>query len=230
MPAQRLKNKIFAKICAQKSAGVEYGNPPYLRTLTNHNKLLRMYEGTVGVKTGFTKKSGRCLVSAVERQGMTFIAVTLNDPDDWNSHMKLYDYAFDTMKNTVLENAPQGLAVKVVGSEKSEVALKYAVLPSAPLKSDEARKVRCEILLEPFVYAPVTAEQILGKAVFYLDDYTVCEAPLVAQESANIIRTDNQPKKQGFLDKIFSFLKIGGRNGYNPTSKIYCGMRSSFQT
>ena len=62
------------------------GNPPYRRTLTNHNRLLRIYDDAVGIKTGFTKKSGRCLVSAARRDGVTLVAVTLNAPDDWNDH------------------------------------------------------------------------------------------------------------------------------------------------
>lgn len=63
--------------------------------LYNHNKLLGRYEGAVGIKTGYTKAAGRCLVSAAQRDGMTFIAVTLNDSDDWNTHMELLDAAFD---------------------------------------------------------------------------------------------------------------------------------------
>ena len=61
------------------------------RTLSNHNRLLSMYEGAIGVKTGYTKAAGRCLVSAAERNGRTLIAVTLNDPNDWNDHMELLD-------------------------------------------------------------------------------------------------------------------------------------------
>ena len=64
LAAFALKNEDFAKAASSKSAVLNYGNPPYRRTLTNHNKLLSSFEGAVGVKTGFTKKSGRCLVSA----------------------------------------------------------------------------------------------------------------------------------------------------------------------
>ena len=64
------------------------------RFLTNHNKLLSRYPDCVGVKTGFTKKSGRCLVSAAERDGVLLIFVTLNDPNDWNDHTLLLDYGF----------------------------------------------------------------------------------------------------------------------------------------
>ena len=64
------------------------------RFFLNHNKLLTRYPDCVGVKTGFTKKSGRCLVSAAERDGVLLISVTLNDPNDWNDHTVLFDYGF----------------------------------------------------------------------------------------------------------------------------------------
>lgn len=72
-----LKNEALAEIAATKSATVDG------RVLTNHNKLLWQYEGCIGLKTGYTEKAGRTLVSAARRGGMTLIAVTLNDPDDW---------------------------------------------------------------------------------------------------------------------------------------------------
>ena len=62
------------------------------RVLINHNKLLSLLPDCVGVKTGFTKKSGRCLVSAVDRNGTFLICVTLNDPDDWRDHIALHNY------------------------------------------------------------------------------------------------------------------------------------------
>ncbi|HQD73306.1 MAG TPA: serine hydrolase, partial [Clostridiales bacterium] len=59
--AAAIKNPLFKEICSQKSMKVEFGNPPYPRWLYNHNRLLSSYEGTIGIKTGYTKKSGRCL-------------------------------------------------------------------------------------------------------------------------------------------------------------------------
>lgn len=63
-------------------------------TFLNHNKLLHMSRDAVGVKTGFTKRSGRCLVGAAERDGSLLISVTLNAPNDWRDHMMLWEYGF----------------------------------------------------------------------------------------------------------------------------------------
>ena len=89
-----MQNPDFRAICSQSRAEVCFGNPPYNRWLKNTNKLLTMYEGVVGVKTGFTDAAGRCLVSFCERDGVSLLCVTLHAKDDWNDHMKLYDYGF----------------------------------------------------------------------------------------------------------------------------------------
>ena len=57
--------------------------------------LLRCYDGAVGVKTGYTKASGRTLVSCAQRGATRFVCVTLSDPDDWNDHTRLLDWAFE---------------------------------------------------------------------------------------------------------------------------------------
>ena len=103
-----LKNQTVAKICASKRAEIPYGiteaNPEgeSLRYLKNHNKMLSSYNGAIGVKTGFTKKSGRCLVSAAERNGLTLIAVTLNAPDDWKDHTAMLDFGFENFERRVV--------------------------------------------------------------------------------------------------------------------------------
>ncbi|MBQ2669898.1 MAG: D-alanyl-D-alanine carboxypeptidase, partial [Clostridia bacterium] len=69
-------------------------NSPKVMEFGNHNKLLGLYPGTTGVKTGYTDAAGRCFVSSAKRDNMEFIAVTLGDNDDWNDHMEMLDYAF----------------------------------------------------------------------------------------------------------------------------------------
>ena len=61
----------------------------------NHNRLLKELDGCIGVKTGFTKTAGRCLVSTINRDGAEYIIVTLSDSDDWNTHKELCEKAFD---------------------------------------------------------------------------------------------------------------------------------------
>lgn len=98
--AYGLKNENFKKIVSTKNAQIDNGETiTYLR---NHNKLLWNYDGCIGVKTGYTKKTGRCLVSAAEKDGVTLIAVTLNAPNDWEDHKKMLDYGFENVKKQLV--------------------------------------------------------------------------------------------------------------------------------
>ena len=82
------------------SADNEYVPYIYPQEHGNHTgvRMLRLDKykdsGVIGGKTGYTKKSGRSLASAAERDGNTLICVTINAPDDWNDHKKLFDFGF----------------------------------------------------------------------------------------------------------------------------------------
>ena len=101
-----LNNPEFRRVVATRTMTAQPINSEEPLYFSNHNKLLDMYEGCIGVKTGYTSSTGRCLVSAAERDGMLFIAATLDDNDDWNSHMEMLDYAFagHYKKAAVLKN------------------------------------------------------------------------------------------------------------------------------
>lgn len=99
--AEALSNETFLSIVSTAKYIIK-NNEGEARLLTNHNKLLNLYDGAIGVKTGFTKKSGRCLVGAAERYGTRLISVTINAPDDWNDHKALLDYGFLKLKSIPL--------------------------------------------------------------------------------------------------------------------------------
>lgn len=96
----------------------------------NHNKLLGMYDGATGVKTGYTDAAGRCLVSSAKRDDMEFIVVTLGDNDDWNDHMEMLDYAFSThYPKKVIEEGMRVKVAKVDGKEYNMIAANDFTLP-----------------------------------------------------------------------------------------------------
>ena len=80
-----LENETVADICSTRTITIEG------RTFANHNRLLYQYEGCVGMKTGYTERAGRTLVSAARRDGQTLVCVTLNDGNDWKDHASLLD-------------------------------------------------------------------------------------------------------------------------------------------
>jgi len=90
-----MENPLIRWMVSSKEMKISNGENKGGRFLKNHNKLLWQYEGCTGIKTGYTKKCGRCLVSAAKRNGRELIAVTLNAPDDWRDHRVLFDYGFE---------------------------------------------------------------------------------------------------------------------------------------
>ena len=99
---EAMKNKKFREIVSTKTYSIPMQGEKWERALKNHNKLLWRYEGCNGVKTGFTKKCGRCLVSSAKKDDEELICVTLNAPSDWNDHTKLLDYGFEKYEKKVL--------------------------------------------------------------------------------------------------------------------------------
>lgn len=203
--AEAIKNPEFAAVCSTKSIRVAYGNPEYLRTLSNHNRLLSAYQGCIGVKTGFTKKSGRCLVSAARRDGVTLVAVTLNAPNDWDDHKKLFDYGFSAVENIKLDDGFSGIQLRVVGGVSGTVPIECAITPRLSAASTSV-EIRREVYLEPFVYAPVEQGRIIGEARYYWGDKLIACVPL---ETAQAVQNMDLPpiqeepeKKQGIWEKI----------------------------
>ncbi len=199
-----IKNETFREICSSKSKTVSFGNPETEHTLYNHNKLLGSVEGVFGVKTGFTKKSGRCLVSACERNGITLICVTLNDPDDWADHKKLFDYGFE---RCVLPDCDlTEVGVRVTGGERKIVDVECACLPVLVNKGNEFTRL---VTVDSFLYAPVKSGQKVGAVYYYSKDgkllYTV---DLLSVQSVNAVKAVKVQKNQQEKKKsIFDFLK-----------------------
>lgn len=174
---EALKNENFAKAAASKTARLCYGNPPYNRTLTNHNKLLKMYDDIVGVKTGYTKKSGRCLVSASQKDGKLVIAVTLNDGNDWQDHRQLLDLGLSLIKAKNFSPKASEVLLNIANGEQVSLSV-----PSVTLNLTDNSKVDYLIELPNFLYAPIKAGEQIGNITYYCNDSPVCEKTLTVNK------------------------------------------------
>jgi len=197
-----IKNPIFRKICSSESYVAEYLSPSIKETYSNHNKLLKMYEGVFGVKTGFTKKSGRCLVSACERNGITLVAVTLKAPDDWNDHIRLYDYCFEKSTAVIIDvEIPRRM--KIYGSDSDFISLSFDEITVNNLYSED---VTYDVLLPEFLYAPISKRDDVGKIILYSDGVKFKEVPITAQSSAYSYEGRIEPLYT-FKDKVVIFFR-----------------------
>ncbi len=173
LAAYALKNQDFRRIVS--TASITIGE----RYLANHNKLLRMCEGCIGVKTGFTKAAGRTLVSAAARNGMTLVCATLHDGDDWNDHMALLDYGFANYHMETAVPAGRVLASTLV-REGTVVSVPLAAADDLcyPLTGEEKLSLVAHVPLS--VPAPVVPGQIVGEVCAYLEGEEVARVDLMA--------------------------------------------------
>ena len=124
LTAYALKNETFAKIVGTYRTQIPLKNGEGVRLLINHNKLLKSYSGMLGVKTGYTKESGRCLVTAAERDGLRLIAVTLDDPCDWTDHRTMLDYGFSNYECVQLARVQDcSVCLPVVGGKENSITI-----------------------------------------------------------------------------------------------------------
>ena len=193
-----LENQAFRQLCSSPSLAVEFAEPVKRVTYTNHNKLLTQYQGCVGVKTGFTKEAGRCLVSAAERDGALLIAVTLNAPNDWQDHAAMLDYGFTQVEPYPLAGGDVRLTVPVVGSPVEVVSLRGSNGGEVTLPLGQGAQVERVVRVPKFLYAPVEAGEQVGEICWYLEGQLLGSAPLTAAGAAPL-----QEKAPSLWERLF---------------------------
>ena len=172
-------NDSFVSIVSKQSADITINSK--VQTVYNHNKLLGMDEYIFGVKTGYTKKAGRCLVSAKHYENSRLICVTLNAPDDWNDHLSLYRECEKCYNSYDTENS---ISVSLVGGDVQNFSASYS---SSFMLLEEPF---VEEYYYPFAYAPVKTGDTVGYAYVYCDKYLIERLPIKADEDVNYARQE----------------------------------------
>lgn len=184
--AYAMKNDTFRKIVSTKKKSISWENSKYNRVLNNHNKLLKMYKWCTGVKTGYTKKDGRCLVSSAMKNGNELIAVTLNDPDDWNDHINMLNYGFDQLtENFTIKDDVKFDKIKVNYGKKEKIGVKYKNSISFNIKPDDEITTETVVMR---VIAPVKVGEKVGFTRVYINGVESAEVDIVARESSEYKR------------------------------------------
>ena len=180
-----MQSETFRKIVSTYKTTIPWQDKEWDRSLVNHNKMLNLYSGADGVKTGYTKKSGRCLVSSAVRDGWRVIAVTLDAADDWNDHTKMLDYAFDTFRETdtvLIADYPLG-NIKTPGF--SQECIPFGSEETIVLRRfTDSHNVEITHNLPESMPAPVEKGEKLGTADIHLDGEYYKTINLIALESA----------------------------------------------
>lgn len=154
--------------------------------LANTNKLVRFYEGTTGLKTGYTSSAGHCLSASAQREGLELVAVVLHcssSPDRFQSAKALLDYGFANYALVPVQEgealAPVPVVLGETGTVQPVASGEEQLLIDKSLRQSVTRTVE----LQPNVEAPVTQGQRLGTLTIQADGQVLAEVPLVAQEA-----------------------------------------------
>ena len=206
--AYALENPKFREIVSTRTKSIPWKDHDYNRHLVNHNKFLTQYDGCIGVKTGFTKATGRCLVTAVEKNNMRLICVTLNAPDDWNDHRTLYDNAFLEYSPSKIKTAGETVMVAEIKKGSADTVNLVAKQDIyIPLKSGEETNITITPSSFENLEAPIKKGDILGKLTVFVHGNSCGEFPLVASEDAELKKVIFKASSGNFgisLKKVFN--------------------------
>ena len=165
--------------------------------LTNTNKLIRSYEGCVGLKTGSTSVAKYCVSAVAQRGEMTLLAVVMGAPDAkvrFKDAAALLDYGFGKCNLYLDENRKNPDPVPIKGGVKAEVACRYTgEFRYLDTEGKNLSQIEKKIVYMKNLQAPVKKGDIVGEAQYLLDGKVVGKTDIVAAKSV---------KKAGLWDYI----------------------------
>lgn len=177
------KNPMFEQIVSTKTKVIPWAKNDFGRELFNENRMLWLYDGGNGVKTGYTDAAGRCLVSAAKRDGMQLIAVVLDSEYMWNDSIALLDYGFSHIKSVNLFHKGDILKTsKVLSGKKEYVELYLDKDVDIPVVDGERDKFTTVIDAPDSVEAKITKGDRLGAVHILYENKEVGSADLIAND------------------------------------------------
>ncbi len=190
--AEAMQYPLFREITATKTLRVRYDGKENARPLVNHNKLLFNYQGAIGIKTGYTKADGRCLVSSACRDGLTLVAVTLSDPSPTSTHRILLDASFEQYEMKHIASAGE-LCAEIPITDSEDLFVSVANPTDISICLPRGADLRIEMSIPENIHAPIEEGEIIAVAKCYLGD---TEVHIINLESTE----DVKEKKKSLFD------------------------------
>jgi len=178
---EAMENETFRRIVSTKRASIPWEGRTYKRQLNNKNKLLSVYEGATGVKTGFTSKAGRCLVFGARREGLELIGTVLGCSDWFDEAARLMDACYEKYDMArVLAPTISAGQMAVTNGKKDVCSMCVMEEMSVPLAAGEQAQIVLDV--PKSVPAPVYPGMHLGTAKLVADGRVYAISEVVAGE------------------------------------------------
>ena len=193
LTAAAMKDPVFREIVGTRKITISNEGFDYDRLLVNKNKMLASLPGATGVKTGYTKAAGRCLVSSCEREGMECISVVLNCGPMWEVSAALLEEALQNFRMTDLRAPYEGVGELTKGEERLPLYCREKF--AFPLR--EGEKEELSFRLETGE-GPFDPGESVGKIKIYLGNDLIFSAKLYTMEEI---------EQRDFLSALFRILR-----------------------
>jgi len=175
-----LQNPMFRKIVSQREIVIAPTNKSALRRYQNRNKLLELYPGCDGVKTGYTVPAGKCLIASATRNGWKLIAIVLGSQDHFADCAALLDYGFNNFVQLTLAEKGERIALFHIPDGKPEWLQAVAaesvkvVVPKFKVGWIKSR------LSQEKLELPIRTGEVVGEIVWDVPGASVHKVKLVA--------------------------------------------------
>lgn len=179
---EAFKNKTFREIVASKTYQADREDNSYF---VNKNKTLWEYDKGDGVKTGYTIRSGRCLVSSASKHNMRLIAVSLNASDWFKDNYKLFDYGFNNFQKKLVYDKNHFLKSIEVENAREKLNIKTEKDFSYPLKKKEKEKIKIKLNIDNNLKSPLEKGRKIGTIDTYLDGVLIKRDKLIGGNKVN---------------------------------------------
>ena len=179
---EAMSHTLFREIVSTQRASIPWAGRSYSRILNNKNRLLSTYAGATGIKTGYTKAAGRCLVFGAERGGLEVIGVVLNCSDWFNEAARLMDLGFERYE--MFEMFSEGETVRhlpVLNGQQQTACIAAAKALRAPVWKGTVPDV--EVNLPDTIEAGTGAGTAVGEARLIEDGVVLASTPLIVSET-----------------------------------------------
>ena len=191
-----MQNDTFSKIVATKSKTIRDG-----KCFNNTNELLHLYEGCNGVKTGFTNKAGRCLVTSVKREDDNYISVVLGCETKnkrAQSSKEILDYAYQNYKRyELINNEELYTMIDVLKGKRNDVAIYPVDTIKLPLNQEEYQNIRINCNIDYKKIAPIKKGQNMGSIEFIVGDKVIAKTQFITKYAV---------EKKEFIDHLKDLL------------------------
>ncbi|MBR4110730.1 MAG: D-alanyl-D-alanine carboxypeptidase [Clostridia bacterium] len=200
--------EYIKNIVCKKMANIKIND--YTKTLTTTNEMLSVYDGTDGIKTGYTSKAGRCLITSATRDDWQLICVVLGcDTKNLRTSdsVKLLNYAFDSYKFfDVASIVEKKHTIFVEKSKNLNYVVDFGEEYILPMTNEEIEKLNVMYELEKNFSAPFYKGEKIGNIRIFCGEKLLKTFELI--NNSNVLRKTPEDYIKNLLNDMSKYLKL----------------------